>query len=50
MSETRRLSELVAVRFLPDDLETIQQEAERRRVSVPRLLRDLAMSNLTAAS
>lgn len=50
MSEARRLGELVAVRFLPGDLETIQQDAVCGRVSVPRLFRDLAMSTLTAAS
>lgn len=49
-SETRQLTELVAVRFSPDDLETLQSEASRRNISVQQLLREAALSGLSAAS
>lgn len=49
-SETRQLTSLVAVRFTPDDLETLKVEASRREMSVQQLLRELALGSLSAAS
>ncbi|MCP9276503.1 hypothetical protein [Mycolicibacterium arenosum] len=49
-SETRQLTKLVAVRFSPDDLETLQEEATRREISVPQLLREITLTTLSAAS
>jgi predicted DNA binding CopG/RHH family protein len=49
-SETRQLTELVAVRLAPDDLNALRQEASRREISVPQLLRDVALGSLRTAS
>jgi hypothetical protein len=49
-SETRQLTKLVAVRFSPDDLDALQEEALRRRISVPQLLREVTLGSLRTAS
>jgi hypothetical protein len=49
-SETRLLTELVAVRFTPTDMEALRQEADRRGISVPELLRQSSLSQARAAS
>lgn len=49
-SETRQLTQMVAVRFSPDDLATLKAEASRRKISVQQLLREAALSGLSAAS
>jgi hypothetical protein len=49
-SETRQLTELVAVRFTPDDLDVLRQEATRRGISVQQLLRDSSLRSVRAAS
>ncbi len=49
-SETRQLSELVAVRFTPDDLSALREEASRREMSVPQLLREISLGSLRTAS
>jgi hypothetical protein len=38
-SERRQLTAIVSVRFLPDELEELRREADRRGISVPELLR-----------
>lgn len=49
-SETRQLTEFVGVRFTPDDLTELREEASRLGITVPRLLRDLTLNSLRAAS
>ena len=49
-SENRQLSKLVAVRLAPDDLVALREEASRREMSVPQLLREVALSSLRTAS
>lgn len=49
-SETRQLTELVAVRFTPSDLVALRQEAERLGISVQQLLRETGLRMVRAAS
>jgi len=49
-SETRQLTALVAVRFTPDDLHELREEASRRGISVQELLRDITLTTVRAAS
>jgi hypothetical protein len=49
-SETRQLTELVAVRFSPSDLDALREEASRRDISVPQLLREVTLGTLRTAS
>jgi hypothetical protein len=49
-SETRQLTELVAVRFAPADLDALREEASRREMSVPQLLREVTLGTLRTAS
>jgi predicted DNA binding CopG/RHH family protein len=49
-SETRQKTALVAVRFAPDDLDELREEASRRGVSVQELLRDITLTTVRAAS
>lgn len=50
MSETRQLTELVAVRMAKADLDALRQEASRRDMSVPQLLREVTLGALRTAS
>jgi hypothetical protein len=50
MSETRHLTEGVFVRFTPADLDAVKIEAERRNISVAKLLRETTLRTLRAAS
>jgi hypothetical protein len=47
-TETRQLTEGVYVRFTPDDLDVIKDEAERRDMSVAQLLRENTLRELRA--
>ncbi|MDT5211051.1 MAG: hypothetical protein QOF67_3466 [Mycobacterium sp.] len=47
-TETRQLTQGVYVRFTPDDLDTIKDEAERREMSVAQLLRVNTLRDLRA--
>jgi predicted DNA binding CopG/RHH family protein len=49
-SETRQLTALVAVRFSPSDLNEVREEASRRGITVPQLLRDITLNSVRAAS
>lgn len=49
-TETRKMTELVAVRFAPDDLLELREEALRRGITVQQLLRDTTLSTLRTAS
>jgi hypothetical protein len=49
-SETRQLTAGVFVRFSPDDLDVLRQEAERRGLNVPQLLRETCLNRLDVAS
>ena len=49
-SETRQLTEIVSVRFTPADMRELRQEADRRGVSVPQLLRESGLNQARAAS
>jgi predicted DNA binding CopG/RHH family protein len=49
-SETRQLTELVAVRFTPSDLDALRQEAACRGISVQQLMRDSSLRSVRAAS
>jgi predicted HicB family RNase H-like nuclease len=49
-SETRQLTKLVGVRLAPEDHDALSIEASRRQISVPELLREVALSTLSAAS
>ena len=50
MSETRQLSKLVGVRFAPADLEVLREEAARRDITVPELVREISLGTLRSAS
>ena len=45
-SEQRKLTGKVLVRFTEEDLEALQQEASRRGVSLPHLMRELSLRTL----
>jgi predicted HicB family RNase H-like nuclease len=45
-SEQRKLTGKVLVRFTEEDLEALQQEANRQGVSLPQLMRDLSLRTL----
>jgi hypothetical protein len=47
-TETRQLTQGVYVRFTPDDLDTVKDEAERRDMSVAQLLRENTLRDLRA--
>lgn len=49
-SETRQLTKLVGVRLAPKDHDALSELASRRNISVPELLREVALSTLSAAS
>lgn len=49
-SETRQLTKLVGVRLAPDDLAALTEEASRQQMTVPQLLREIALSSLRTAS
>lgn len=49
-SESRQLTEFVGVRLTTDDLDELREEASRQGVTVPRLLRDITLNTLRAAS
>jgi hypothetical protein len=49
-SESRQLTELVAVRFSPEDFDALREEAARRDISVPQLLREVTLGTLRTAS
>lgn len=49
-SETRQMTELVGVRFTPDDHTALKHEARRRGVTVPELLRTLCLEGVQKAS
>jgi hypothetical protein len=49
-SESRQLTELVAVRLSPEDFDALREEAARRDMSVPQLLREVTLGTLRAAS
>lgn len=49
-NETRQLTALVGVRFKQADLDALREEAARRAVTVPELLRDISLSTLRDAS
>ena len=49
-SETRQLTELVAVRCAPGDLDVLRSEANRRGITVQQLLRDSSLGSVRAAS
>jgi hypothetical protein len=46
LSESRRLTSKVLVRFTDDDLIRLQQEADRLDVSLPQLIREVSLSTL----
>jgi hypothetical protein len=45
-TETRQLSAGVFVRFSPDDLKVLKDEAQRRGINVPQLLRENTLRDL----
>lgn len=45
-SEQRKLTGKVLVRFTEEDLEALQQEANRQGLSLPALMRDLSLRTL----
>lgn len=49
-SETRQLTKLVGVRLSPDDLDELRGAADRQGVTVPQLLRAIALESLRTAS
>ena len=49
-SETRRLTEIVSVRFSPADLDALRLAAMERNLTVPQLLRDVTLDSVRAAS
>jgi predicted DNA binding CopG/RHH family protein len=49
-SEQRKLTGKVLVRFAKEDLEALQQEASRRGVSLPALMRELSLRTLVPAA
>lgn len=48
-SEVRRLTEAVTVRFTETQLATLANEAERRNVSLPELLRESVLARVSGA-
>jgi predicted HicB family RNase H-like nuclease len=46
LSESRRLTGKVLVRFTEEDLVALQQEADRQGVSLPQLMRELSLRTL----
>ena len=49
-SESRQLTEFVGVRLAADDLDELRREAQRRGLTVPRLLRAITRNSLRQAS
>lgn len=49
-NEVRQLTELVGVRFTEHDFRKLREEAAGRGVTVPELLRELALTTVRAAS
>ncbi|BBZ15078.1 plasmid mobilization protein [Mycobacterium branderi] len=49
-SETRRLTELIAVRFTPADKLELEQVAGQRGITVQQLLRESVLTSARAAS
>ena len=47
-SEQRKLTGKVLVRFTAEDLEALQEAANRQGVSLPQLMRDLSLRTLVA--
>ncbi|WP_156671231.1 MULTISPECIES: hypothetical protein [unclassified Mycobacterium] len=47
-SEQRKLTGKVLVRFTEEDLQALQQEADRQGLSLPQLMRDLSLRTLLA--
>jgi predicted DNA binding CopG/RHH family protein len=50
LSENRKLTELVAVRFTESDLDLLRREAARLGVSVQQYLRDTSLRTVQAAA
>jgi len=50
LSENRKLTELVAVRFTPSDLEQLRREADRRGITLQQFLRETSLSSVQAAA
>lgn len=48
-SKSRQLSAQINVRFMPDDLRDLREEANRQGISVQQLLRDSCLRSLQAA-
>ena len=48
LSESRRLTGKVLVRFTEEDLVALQQEADRQGVSLPQLMRELSLRTLVS--
>jgi predicted HicB family RNase H-like nuclease len=48
VSESRKLTGKVLVRFTEEDLSALQQEADRQGVSLPHLMRELSLRTLLA--
>lgn len=49
-SEQRKLTGKVLVRFTAEDLEALQQEADRQGASLPQLMRELSLRSLLASA
>jgi len=47
-SEQRKLTAKVLVRFTAEDLEALQDEANRQGISLPALMRDISLRTLLA--
>jgi hypothetical protein len=47
-SEQRKLTAKVLVRFTAEDLEALQEEANRQGISLPALMRDISLRTLLA--
>jgi predicted HicB family RNase H-like nuclease len=47
-SEQRKLTAKVLVRFTAEDLEALQEEANRQGISLPALMRDISLRTLVA--
>jgi hypothetical protein len=47
-SEQRKLTGKVLVRFTAEDLEALQEEANRQGVSLPHLMRELSLRTLVS--
>jgi hypothetical protein len=50
LSENRKLTELVAVRFAPADLEQLRREADRLGVTLQQFLRETSLRSVQAAA